>query len=188
MSHENDLLDLVLELQTLDRVPRMGYLMRGVVDAESVAEHTLHVVLLVWLLGRRIPQVDTLRAIELALLHDLAEVRTGDLPMTAAHYLPAGAKRAAEQTAARELLAPLGADGRALWAELTARETPEARFVKACDKLQLMIKVTVYEGWGTGELAEFWQNEKNFPDGGFEPVRRLFDQLRRWREERDDLA
>lgn len=188
MSSENDLLDLVLELQALDRVPRMGYLLRGLADAESVSEHTLHVVLLTWIFGRQIAAVDTLRAIELALLHDLAEVRTGDLPTTAARYAPSGAKRAAETAAAEELLAPLGDDGRALWAELVARETPEARLVKACDKLQLMIKVTVYEGWGAGGLDEFWENEKNFPDTEFEPVERLFEELRRWREARDDSA
>ena len=55
----------------------------------------------------------------------------------------------------------------ALYEEYQQGTTPEARLVKACDKLQLMLKVAVYERWGTGALGEFWDNPDNFPDGGF---------------------
>jgi putative hydrolase of HD superfamily len=172
------LLDLLLELQTLDRVPRMGYPLRGIADGESVTEHSWHVLFLVWALAPRLPEVDPFRAMEVALVHDLAEVRVGDLPMTAARYFPDGAKKAAEATAMAELLAPLPERALALYAEYQAGETPEARLVKACDKLQLMLKVAVYERWGAGGLGEFWENSGNFPDGGFAPVRALFDELR----------
>ena len=50
--------------------------------------------------------------------------------------------------------------------------------VCSCDKLQLMLKVAVYERWGTGALAEFWDNPDNFPDGGFPAVKELFEALR----------
>jgi putative hydrolase of HD superfamily len=113
------------------------------------------------------------------LVHDLAELRLGDLPRTAARYLPPGAKKAAEAAAIEEILAPLPAPARALWADYAAGESPEARLVKACDKLQLMLKVAVYEGWGEGRLAEFWQNEDNFPDPAFDAVREVFAELRR---------
>ena len=43
-----------------------------------------------------------------------------------------------------------------------------------------MLKMAVYERWGTGALAEFWENPANFPDGGFDVVRELLDrELRR---------
>lgn len=172
------LLDTLLELQTLDRVPRMGFLLRGVRDPESVTEHSWHVLFLVWSLGREEPALDFLRTIEMALVHDLAEVRIGDLPRTVAGYFPEGAKAAAEEAAIAEILAPLPAAARDLWAEYHAGITPEARFVKACDKLQLMLKVAVYERWHQGALAEFWDNPDNFPHGGFASVGRLLDELR----------
>lgn len=179
------LLDLVLELQGLDRVPRAGWILRGVTGAESVTEHSWHVAFLVWALGSRLDGVDVARALEIALVHDLAELRLGDLPRTAARYLPAGAKKEAERAAMAEILAPLPERARALYAEYEAGETAEARLVKACDKLQLMIKATAYEGWGAGGLGEFWDNPDNFPDGGFAPVRELFEALReRRRRER----
>ena len=181
MKPNESLLELLLELQALDRVPRMGYALRGVSEPESVAEHTFHVVFLVWALAPQIPTVDTRRALELALVHDLAEVRTGDLPLTAAPYFPAGVKTAAEAVAFEQLLAPLGERATGLVAEMADRTTPEARLVKACDKLQLMLKVSTYQDWGAGGLEEFWENEINVPDDEFEPVSRLLEELRQAR-------
>jgi 5'-deoxynucleotidase len=182
MRPNETLLDLLLEVQTLDRVPRMGYPLRGVDGAESVTEHSWHVLFLIWTLAPAIPEVEAGRAMEMALVHDLAELRIGDLPRTAARYFPAGAKNAAEAAAMGEMLAPLPERSRELFAEYQAGASPEARLVKACDKLQLMLKVSVYERWGAGGLAEFWHNPDNFPDGGFAPVRELFEELRRRRE------
>lgn len=179
MRRNESLLDLLLELQALDRVPRSGFLLRGVTDPESVTEHSWHVVFLVWVLGQRTPGLDVGRAVEIALVHDLAELRTGDLPRTVAGYFPDGVKRRAEAAVLDDLLAPLPERSRALLAEYQATETIEARLVKACDKLQLMLKVMVYEGWGARGLAEFWHNPDNFPDGGLPAVAELFAELRR---------
>ncbi len=184
MKRNGDLLETLMELQILDRVPRMGYALRGVAEAESVAEHSFHVAVLVWALAPELPEVDGAKALELALLHDVAEVRIGDLPMTAGRYFPDGAKHAAEDAALLELTAPLGERSERLAAELADRTSPEARLVKACDKLQLMIKVATYQHWGAGGLDEFWENDGNFVDHGFEPVRELYDALRRWHRER----
>lgn len=182
MRPNETLLDLLFELQILDRVPRSGYVLRGVDSPESVSEHSWHVLFLVWALGSEIEGLDVAKAVEIALVHDLAELRVGDLPRTASRYFPRGAKKQAERAAMEEILAPLPERARALHAEYQAGETPEARLVKACDKLQLMLKVAVYESWGAQGLAEFWRNPDNFPDDDFEPVRRLFDRLRRRRE------
>lgn len=184
MAPNATLLDLLLETQLLDRIPRSGYVLRGVVDPESVTEHSWHVLFLVWAVGGRIPEIDLQRAVEIALVHDLAELRVGDLPRTAAHYFPEGAKKVAESAAMADVLAPLPARARALYQEYQDGKTPEARLVKACDKLQLMLKVSVYERWGTGALAEFWDNPDNFPDPVFPVVSELFAELRRRREAR----
>jgi len=171
-------LDLFLELQTLDRVPRTGFALRGVDDPESVTEHSWHVLFLAWALGSRIEGIDVLRAVEIALVHDLAEVRVSDLPRTVSEYFPEGAKKTAELAALSDVLAPLPERALDLYREYQEGKTPEARLVKACDKLQLMIKVAVYERWKTGALAEFWDNPDNFPDGGFAEVQELFEALR----------
>ena len=178
MKANQTLLDVLLELQMLDRIPRSGYVLRGVANPESVSEHVFHVVFLVWTLGPGIEGLDVGRAVEIALVHDLAELRIGDLPRTSSHYFPEGAKKAAEAAAMADVLAPLPERALRLYEEYQQATTPEARLVKACDKLQLMLKVAVYERWGTGALAEFWDNPENFPDGGFPVVRELFEELR----------
>ena len=178
MRHANvSLLDLLLELQTLDRVPRSGYFLRGISDCESVSEHTFHLALLVWFLAGEESDLDRARAVELALMHDLAELRIGDLPRTATTYLPADVKHAAERRAAADILAPADPRATALYEEYEEGATVEARFVRACDKLQLMIKVTVYESWGHRGLAEFWGNPANFPKSEFASIEGLFRRL-----------
>ncbi|HEV7510012.1 MAG TPA: HD family hydrolase [Thermoanaerobaculia bacterium] len=183
MKANASLLDVFLEIQMLDRIPRAGFVLRGVAEPESVAEHTLHVLFLVWALGPKIEGIDVARAVEIALIHDLAELRIGDLPRTSSHYFPDGAKKAAETAAMADVLAPLDERTRLLYDEYLHAATPEARLVKACDKLQLMLKVAVYERWGTGALAEFWDNPENFPDGGFPLVREIFEELRQRRND-----
>lgn len=169
---------MLLETQLLDRIPRVGFLLRGVPDPESVTEHSWHVAFLVWTLAPEIPGLDAARAMTMALIHDLPELRIGDLPMTAASYLPRGAKQAAEARALSDLTRPLGDRAQHLVAEYQLGETLEARTVKACDKLQLMLKVAAYEEAGAGGLSEFWHNPGNFPDLGIERIDLLVTQLR----------
>ncbi|MDP9121293.1 MAG: HD domain-containing protein [Acidobacteriota bacterium] len=177
MRPNETLLDLLLELQIFDRIPRSGYVLRGVANPESVTEHSWHVLFLVWTLGAEIAGLDLFRAVEIALVHDLAELRIGDLPRTASRYFPERAKQVAESAAMAEILAPLPERARLLYEEYQQGSTLEARLVKGCDKLQLMLKVAVYESWGEGALAEFWENPDNFPGGDIEPVKRLWGEL-----------
>jgi putative hydrolase of HD superfamily len=172
------ILDLLLELQSLDRVARAGFVIRGVPDPESVSEHSWHLALLVWTLTPRLEGIDTGKALEMALIHDLAEVRLGDLPLTAGRYFPGDAKQEAETNAFADLTKPLDGRARALFAEYQNGETLEARLVKACDKLQLMIKVASYERAGARGLREFWNNPQNFPRLGIAPVDEITEELR----------
>ncbi len=178
MNDDNTVLDLFLELQRLDRVPRLGYSLRGIADPESVSEHSFHLVFMVWALAHDEPAVDTLRAIELALVHDLAETRTGDLPKTVAHHLPAGAKAAMEHGVATELLAPLGTAALERFDEYQARTTTEAQFVKACDELHVRIKALLYTNAGARGLDDFWNGFENFvAELPFVCLRRLGERL-----------
>lgn len=177
MSVNADLLAVLTELQALDRLPRTGYAMRGVADAESLAEHGFHVALLAWALSLDETGLDRLRVLELALVHDLAEVRLGDLPAPSGRYLPRQHKVAGELAAAAELLAPLGDRASDLLAEYQRAETPEARFVVACDKLQLLIKSVTYLRWGHPAVIEIVDALVPFPAGGFASIERLAEQL-----------
>lgn len=78
------LLRLAEQAQRLKRVPRQGWLDRGVppLAAESVADHSLGVALLAWLAALEAQaagaDLDPARVLALALVHDLPEAEIGD--------------------------------------------------------------------------------------------------------------
>lgn len=172
------LLDSLLELQMLDQLPRVGYSLRGVGAPESVAEHVFHTTFLVWAVGRAAEGLDLAKALEIALLHDLAEIRLGDLPRTAAAYFPAGAKASAERRILEDLLAPLPGCANTLQ-DYQEGASREARLVVACDKLQLLVKAFAYARTGQLGMAEFFKGIEKFDDAGFATLRDLVEELRR---------
>jgi putative hydrolase of HD superfamily len=153
---DTDLLPSLLALQPIHDVPRTGWVQRGIQPAESVGDHTLSTAFVVLALGSRTePGLDLGRALALAVLHDVPEVMTGDLPRSASRLLPAGAKAHMEAAAARELLGPLSPAALELWNEYATRSSREARFVRVCDRLQLGLRLVAYVRAGRRGLDEF---------------------------------
>lgn len=106
---------------------------------ESVAEHTFRVCVMAFLLRGEFPELDMERVLHMCLLHDWGEAVTGDIPS----FLKTGADEAREREAVAGLLALLPdrtAELAALYREMEARETPEARLYKALDRLEAVIQ------------------------------------------------
>src|SRR3546814_10845266 len=87
------------------------------------------------------PGVDIGRVIHMLLLHDLFEIDAGD---SFFYDAAAEADKAAREQQAAERLFGLLPDGqgeglRALWEEFEARETADARFARALDRVQPML-------------------------------------------------
>jgi putative hydrolase of HD superfamily len=168
----------LLALEPLHDLPRTGWVLRGVRDPESIGDHVLSTCFLVLALGPRVePAIDVERAIALALVHDVPEALFGDLPRTAARLLPPGAKAAAEDRAAQELLGPLGARAISLWDEVRGGATREARFVKACDRLQLGLKLLAYERAGRRGLDDFRATLAALDEREFAPIGAVRDAI-----------
>jgi putative hydrolase of HD superfamily len=103
---------------------------------ENSAEHSWQVSLLALALARHAePRVDPVRVVELLLVHDVPEIDAGDTIV----YRRGDATREGERRAAARLfgLLPEPEAARFLqrWEEFEARETPEARFAYAMDRL-----------------------------------------------------
>jgi len=139
----------------LKRVLRAGWTRYPIPEKclESVADHTFGVLLLSWLLCP--PELDRGRVLELALLHDLPEVLTGDI--TPHEKVDDGEKRAAERAAMHTLTEPFAdsADSLKLLEEYQTAGTPEARWVKAMDKLEMVLQSLIYEDSHGFDLSEF---------------------------------
>ena len=179
---EDDFCEQVLTLfrtiHPLDRIPRAGYVMRGVAEPESVSAHSHFVSLLALLFVERYPErFKRDRVLAMALVHDLAEARLMDIPMPVADAHLKEARQQAEQAIAAEMLDGLPGNLAALHVEFDAAETAEARLLRGLDKAQMMIKVWCYDLERRGCLDEFWTNPKNFVDFGIVPVSELFDTI-----------
>lgn len=160
------MISVLLELQRLKRLDRTGWVLRGLPPgAESVASHSYGVALAAMLLAdecaARGVEVDVGRVLRIALLHDLQESRTGDMPRTVADYYGREARKTAERAAFDAVMRGAGAAHAGRYQELhedyEERASLEARLVKAADVVDLLAQALAFERAGARGLAEFWE-------------------------------
>lgn len=126
----------LLEADRLKSVSRRTYLTDGT-RRENSAEHSWHFALGVLLLREYGEEIDTFRALQMAIIHDIVEIDAGDTFV----YDEAGlqTKREREVAAANRLFGMLPDDlrdeFRGLWDEFELSESPEAKFALAIDRL-----------------------------------------------------
>lgn len=149
-----------IQATQLKQLYRQGWLRRGVPAdmCESVAEHTFGVALLALFLLPLFPHLDALTVLQMALLHDLGEAIAGDF--TPQDNISPDEKHRRERDGVRAIVADLP-DGQALlalWERYERNDTPEARFVRQIDRLEMALQAFVYERLLSLDLEEFFQS------------------------------
>lgn len=131
-------MDFLLEVDKEKNIFRQTHLSGGG-RAENDAEHAWHMALMIYLLREYANQdFDPLKAMVMALIHDVVEIDAGDTYA----YDDAGlaTQQEREAKAARRIFGLLPQDQRdemlALFREFEDYETPEARFAHVLDNLQ----------------------------------------------------
>ena len=162
------ILSFIEEIGILKSLPRTGWLVHGIKNGESIADHCYRMTLLSMLLADTLVakgmKLDTEKVMRLSLLHEIAEARIGDIPFTVLTYIPEEVKEIGERKAVTSMLEKFGSIGKwyqELWEEFEQNETIEAKLVRAADKLELMIQVLEYEKLGYQSLNQFWENDWN---------------------------
>ena len=159
------MLPILIELQRLKRLERTGWTLRGLPNGtESVAAHSFGVSVTAMLLADEINSrgldINLERVLKMALLHDWAETRVGDMPRTAINYFGVDARKRAESAAFADIVGLIPAAGSqytGLHHEYEGRHSLEARVVKAADIIDLLTQAYALERAGAKGLDEFWQ-------------------------------
>jgi 5'-deoxynucleotidase YfbR-like HD superfamily hydrolase len=161
------MLSTLIELQRLKRLDRTGWTLRGLPNGtESVAAHSFGVGVAAMLLADELlaqgVSVDMEKVLRMALLHDWAEVRVGDMPRIATAYFGAGARTQAEARAFADVVSGLKTDVyAALYDDYEQRDSLESKLVKAADVLDLLVQLLALERAGARGLDEFWEVAEN---------------------------
>ena len=129
---------LLEESIRLKEIVRAGWVRAGIGTPESVADHSWGMALLAIVLCP--DDLDRERVLALAIVHDLAEVRVGDITPD---EMPREVKRERERIAAASLLREHPKLW-ALWEDYEQARSPEAKFVHELDKLEMGLQALRY--------------------------------------------
>lgn len=141
-------MQFVVEVDKVKSIFRRGHVLHG--DRhENDAEHSWHLAIMAVLLAEHAnDSVDVLRVVKMALIHDLVEIDAGD---TFAYDEAAlQTQREREVRAADRIFGMLPGDMtdelRGLWEEFDRRETADARFAAALDRISGVLSSCHHQG------------------------------------------
>lgn len=128
----------------LDKVEKLKSVPRHCVTAdgiqENVAGHSWRVALMAYLMKDELGEIDIDKVIRMCLLHDIGEAVTGDIPTFLKNEEHEQIEKRAVDGLLRGLPEQLYEEVSALFAEMEALETKEAKVYKALDKLEAVIQ------------------------------------------------
>ena len=142
----------LFEMGHLKHVPRAGWLLLGIPQPETVAEHSFRAGV-VGLALASLEGADVGRTAALCLLHDAHETRIGDVPSVGRAYVTTAVPEAvsAHQTSAMpDAAAKVFQD---LVAEYEAGESLESRVAHDADKIETLLQAAEYGAQGYDAAA-----------------------------------
>lgn len=107
---------------------------------ESVAEHSWRLTLMAFFVRDVFPQADMDKVMHMCLIHDIGEAFTGDIPSFEKTESDEQVERARIDEWVAGLPAPYRAEVGALYAEMEAQKTQEAKIYKALDRLEAVLQ------------------------------------------------
>ncbi len=138
-----EFLEFVSEIGRLKETKRTGWVDKAVKNPESVADHSFRLAVLVMLYAEK-SGINTEKCMKMALIHDMAEIYTGDIPNQESKE-----KVEKERTALKKLLEKLPENNRKeitnLWEEFNEKKTKEALLVSDLDKIEMIIQLIDYK-------------------------------------------
>lgn len=149
-------IDFLTLTRSLKTTKRTGWVMRGVHNPESIADHMYRMSLMSMIASFSNGALDTNRCIQLALIHDLAEASVGDItPHCGVSDEDKHKMELNTMERIKEMLGPMmgGEEMLELWKEYEGGTTEEARLLKDLDKIEMILQAQEYEAEGSHEKS-----------------------------------
>lgn len=152
-----NILHLAFQIGISKKLHRTGWLMKGIKNPESVAEHCFRVSVLSMVMAKTL-DVDQEKLTKMAIIHDIGETATGDLVVQTGAAIDKKErieKEKVEREAIRHILFGYGEDYSKLFQEMINRKTREAVIFHELDQLEKAIQAYEYEKEYGLDLSEF---------------------------------
>lgn len=177
-SSKSSVIEFYNNLYNLKNLLRQGWLKKGIPEnkCESVAEHTFAASVTALILIHQYNfKLDLEKVLIMILIHDLGEVFAGDIIPD--DFIEPNDKFEKEINGLRKLFSKLNGGEKfiEIWKEFEEGATPEARFVKQIDKLEMALQANVYEKLEEKDLTEFFDSTGNVIND--KPFKDIFTEL-----------
>lgn len=132
-----EIANLLFEVRILKDIVRSGYAFLGS-GKESIAEHSFMTAFICFAMAKTDPDIDSEKLLAMALVHDIAEARTGDF-----NYVEKKYSTIDEARAISHLIKPLsfGNDIKHLIEEFNSGETKEAKLANDADQISFILEL-----------------------------------------------
>ncbi|HKJ97314.1 MAG TPA: HD domain-containing protein [Desulfotignum sp.] len=143
--------NLLFEARILKDLNRSGYAFLGA-GRESIAEHCFSMAFICFVMSRLDPEANGERLMAMALVHDMAEARTGDFNYVQKHYSSTDESKAVAHLTKG---VPFATDIISLISEFNLGQTREARLAKDADQLSFILELKKLKDIGAA-AADKW--------------------------------
>lgn len=145
----------LFEAGQLKNLPRAGWLLLGIPQPESVAEHSFRVGI-VGLVLAAMGGADTGRTASLCMMHDFHETRIGDVPSVGRAYIRTAEPEAITRDQTARMPHEIAKTLQDLTAEYEAGETLESQLAHDADKVETFLQAIEYQA--RGHDTEAWKD------------------------------
>lgn len=180
-----EIVKLLMQVRLLKSIKRFGWVLKGIKNVESVADHVFQVTFLTMILSKD-KKLDRERMIKMALIHDVGESLVGDIIYESGTKTVGSlkTKHNDERRAIKKIFEDLKdkEEYLVLWEEWATQKTPEAQFVKRIEKIEMVIQALEYEkqGYNSTLFDEFWENARKYlKTTEFETLLKDLEKLRK---------
>ncbi len=175
-----DILNFLIELGELKKMPRRGWVLRGIKNPETIAAHTFRMTMMSWVLCYK-KKLNLDKVLKMCLIHDICEVHAGDATPydnifsedkkqweKTLDKWPRFSKKQKERfflkkykkehSGLKKLIVNLPSDIKreiyCLWDDYEKGLTPEGKFVRQLDRMENLL-----------QALEYWKGKKKFAIG-----------------------